>query len=107
MIIRGTTPTLTFHIKNPTLDLDQIAEIWVTFRTKTGVNLKEKTYTHDDVLIDNTDRTITLNLTQEDTLNFTDRYMVVQLRVRFNDDVAYASSIMDVDIGQILKEGII
>ena len=106
-IIRGTTPTLTFHVKNELLDLDEIAEIWVTFKTKAGVKIKEKTYTIEDVLIDSAEHTITLNLTQEDTLDFADTNMVVQLRVRFNNDVAYASSIMDIDIGHILKEGVI
>ena len=107
MIIRGTTPTLTFHVKNTTLDLDEIAEIWVTFRTKAGVKVKDKTYTKDDVLIDSAEHTITLNLTQEDTLDFTDTNMVLQLRVRFNDDNAYASSIIPIEIGHILKEGVI
>ena len=107
MIIRGTTPSLTFHVKNTTLDLDTIAEIWVTFRTKAGVRVKEATYTKEDVLIDAAEHTITLNLTQEDTLDFSDTDMVVQLRVRFDDDNAYASSIIPIDIGHILKEGII
>ena len=106
-IIRGTTPTLTFHVKNEQLDLDEIAEIWVTFRTKAGVKVKDKNYTKEDVTIDAEEHTIELFLSQEDTLDFTDTNMVVQLRVRFNDDLAYASSIMPIDIGHILKEGVI
>lgn len=106
-IIRGTTPTITFHVKNAQLDLTEIAEIWVTFRTKAGVTVREKTYTLEDVLIDDTEHTITLNLTQEDTLGFTDTNMLVQLRVRFDNGLAYASSIMDIEINHILKEGVI
>lgn len=106
-IIRGTTPSLTFHVKNELLDLDNIVEIWITFKTKAGVKVKEKTYDIDDVAIDNAEHTITLNLTQEDTLDFTDTNMVVQLRVRFNDDLAYASDIIGVEIGHILKDGVI
>lgn len=106
-IIRGTTPTLTFHVKNEQLNLDEIAEIWITFRTKAGVKIQDKTFTKDDVTIDAQEHTIELFLTQEDTLAFADPNTVVQLRVRFNDDLAYASNIMGVQIGHILKEGVI
>lgn len=106
-IIRGTTPTLTFHVKNEQLDLNEIAEIWVTFRTKAGQKIQDKTYTKEDVTIDAEEHTIELFLSQEDTLAFADPNTVLQLRVRFNDDLAYASSIMGVQIGHILKEGVI
>lgn len=106
-IIRGTTPTLTFHIKNETLDMTEIAEVWITFKTKAGVKVKEKNYDIEDVTIDPVEKTIELFLTQEDTLDFSDTNMVVQLRVRLDNDLAYASSIMDIDIGHILKEGVI
>lgn len=106
-IIRGTTPTLTFHVKNEQLDLDEIAEVWVTFRTKAGVKVKDKTYTKEDVVIDSAEHTIELALSQEDTLDFTDTNMVVQLRVRLDNDLAYASSIIDIQIGHILKDGVI
>lgn len=106
-IIRGTTPTLTFHVKDETLDLDQIVDIWITFKTKAGVSPKEITFGMEDVAIDAQERTITLNLTQEDTLEFTNSNMVVQLRVKFDNDMAYASNIMDIDIRHILKEGVI
>ena len=106
-IIRGTTPILTFHVKNETLDLSDIADIWITFKNKAGVKTKEITFDLEDVVIDAVERTITLNLTQEDTLDFTDNNMVVQLRVKFNNDMAYASSIMGIDIRHILKEGVI
>lgn len=106
-IIRGTTPTLTFHVKNEQLDLNEIAEIWVTFQSKSGVRIKEKTYTSEDVTIDAAEHTIELFLTQEDTLYLPDTNIVIQLRIRFNDDLAYASNIIPVDIGHILKEGVI
>ena len=106
-IIRGTTPTLTFHVKNEQLDLDTISEIWITFRTKAGVTIREKNYTKEDVTIDAQEHTIELFLSQEETLDFTDTNMVVQMRVRFEDDLAYASSIIPIEIGHILKEGVI
>ena len=107
MIIRGTTPILTFHVKNEQLDLNEIVEVWITFKTKAGVKIKEITYTKEDVTIDNEEHNIELFLTQEDTLELPDTNILVQLRVRFDDDMAYASSILDINIGHILKEGVI
>ena len=107
MIIRGTTPTLVFKIKNDDMDLSQIAEVWITFKTKAGVKVKEKTYTMEDVTIDTEEKEIILSLTQEDTLEFADTNMLVQLRVRLSNDEAFASTIFDTSIGHILKEGVI
>ena len=107
IIIRGTTPTLAFKIKNDDMDLTQIAEVWITFKTKAGIKVKEKTYDINDVTIDTEEREILLSLTQEDTLDFTDTNMLVQLRLRMTNDEAFASSIFDTDIGHILKEGVI
>jgi len=105
-ITRGTTPTLTFNI-NTTLDLTDIAEVWVTFKTKAGVTQREKTYTSEDVDIDAENNTITLVLTQEDTLSFEESSILIQMRLRLNDDTAFASGIIETTIGQILKDGVI
>ena len=105
-IIRGTTPTVTFKV-NSNLDLTDIAELWITFRTKTGAYTKEKTFTLDDVAIDAVEKTVTLVLSQEDTLDFLETAILVQMRVRMNDDMAYASSIIETSIGKILKDGVI
>lgn len=106
-IIRGTTPTITFNVKNEQMDLTQIAEVWITFKTKPGVKLIEKTYDIDDVTIDNEEKTITLSLSQEDTLEFANAQMLVQVRLRMSDDMAFASAILETSIGQILKDGVI
>jgi len=106
-IIRGTTPTLTFNVKNEQMDLTEVAEVWITFKTKAGVKLKEKTYDKTDVTIDPVEKTITLSLTQEDTLYFSDSIILVQVRLRMNDDMAFASAIIETSIGQILKDGVI
>ncbi len=105
-IIRGTTPTITFKV-NTDLDLNDIAELWITFKTKPGMMLREKTYTLDDVSIDAQARTIVLVLTQEDTLAFQEPQVLIQTRMRMNDDLAYASGIIETSIGKILKGGVI
>jgi hypothetical protein len=106
MIIRGTTPTLVFDIDTE-LTLTDIVELWITFRTKLGTRLREKTFTLDQVSLDDTKKTITLPLTQEDTLFFSDSTMQVQIRLRLENGLAYASDIVDTDIGRILKDGVI
>lgn len=106
-IIRGTTPTLTFNVKNEQMDLNEIAEVWITFKTKPGVKLIEKTYDINDVTIDPTEKQIILSLSQEDTLAFSNTNILAQVRLRMNDDMAYASAIMETTIGHILKEGVI
>lgn len=99
---RGTTPSLTFNIKTE-LDLTEIAECWVTFKSKQSN--KVQTYTFDDLIIDSEAKTITITLTQEDTLYFSPGTVEVQIRLRTTDDLAYASNIKELDIGRILKDG--
>lgn len=107
MIIRGTTPSIGFHIKTE-LDLSEVAEVWITFKTKPGIpQVKEKTYTIADVEIDAENKTINLFMPQEDTLSFSDVMYNIQIRLRMNDDTAWASSIIEEPIGKILKDGVI
>ena len=106
MIIRGTTPSITFHI-NTELDLAEIAEIWITFKSKFGSEINEKTFTKEDVTIDAENNNINLFMTQDDTLAFSDNPYNIQIRLRTNDNMAYASSILEEPIGKILKDGVI
>lgn len=105
-ITRGTTPTLEFKI-NSTLDLNDVAEIYVTFSTKAGVKQRECTYSKDDVDIDFEHSKVILVLTQEDTLALSEPSALVQIRLRMNDGMAYASGIIETTIGKILKDGVI
>ena len=108
MIIRGTTPTLTFHVKDETLDLSTLAALWITFKSKAG-NPKqiEKTFTLEDVNVDAENHNIEVYMSQEDTLELMNASMECQIRARFDDDKAYASTIEDLPIGRILKDGVI
>ena len=106
MIIRGTTPTIAFHV-NGNFDMTQIAEVWITFKPKYATTSEEKTFDIDDVTIDTEKREISLSLTQEDTLAFSSLDTLVQLRIRTNNDEAYATDIFETKIGRILKEGVI
>ena len=105
-IIRGTTPTLTFRVKS-NLDLSEIAALWITFRTMPGARQREKTFTLEDVSLDPDENLVVLELSQEDTLSFGEQMTQIQMRLRMNDDMAYASGIIETCIGRILKEGVI
>lgn len=106
MIIRGTTPSIVFHV-NTELDLAEIAEIWITFKAKYGTEIKEITFTKENVVIDAENSNISLYMSQEDTLSLSDNPHNIQIRLRMNDDLAYASSIIEEPIGKILKDGVI
>lgn len=99
---RGTTPTLTFHI-DADLNLLTVEELWITFKA----NAKEKTFTLDNVSIDNDNKLVILELEQEDTLYFGSGKLSVQIRIRTADDNAYASNIEQVTLEHILKDGVI
>ena len=99
---RGTTPNITFNI-NTELDLTEIAEVWVTF--KSGIGDVEKTYDSSDVFIDAEHKKITVVMTQEDTLSFGQGQVYVQIRMRMNDDLAYASDVKGMTMNGILRDG--
>ena len=99
---RGTTPTITFNIHTE-IDLSTLAECWVTFKSHIGV--KEKTYDISDLIIDPVEKTITVAMTQEETLFFSAGRVFVQIRLRTNGDLAYASDIKEMTMNGILKDG--
>jgi len=99
---RGTTPTLTLTIDSD-LNFANIDKLWVTFKAGT----REKTFTEDDVTIVSADKKINVQLTQEDTLYFGAGTVSVQIRVKMNNDMSYASNIKKIDVNAILKDGMI
>lgn len=101
-MFRGTTPTLLLKL-NTTVALDDLAEVWVTFKDKSN----EITKTLEDVTVDDSTKTITVHLSQEDTLQLHDCSCKVQVRFKTQQGIAYATSIYDLDVGKILKEGVI
>ena len=98
---RGTTPTLVFTV-NTELDLNEIEEVWITFDVTPKI-----TYTKKDVVIDDTDKSITLQLSQEETLKFNKHDVKVQLRFLLSDGKAYASPIKNITVDDILQNGVI
>lgn len=99
---RGTTPTLTFRI-NSEIDLNSIVEVWVTLKATNIV----QTWTKNDLIIDAAEKTISLPLTQADTLELDAGSVLCQLRFLDMNDKAFASPVKRINLHNILKEGVI
>lgn len=98
---RGTTPTIQINV-NGSDDLTSYKSIYVTFKQMPSV-LIEKTIEEIDVNPDS----VTIQLTQEDTLQFQPGAVMVQLRAVDESGMAIASNITTIQAERILKEGVI
>ena len=97
---RGTTPTNVFSTD---IDLSGASAVYVTYK-QNGRKVLEKTI--NDLIID--DKSVTAELSQEDTLKFLASCPVeIQIRAKFPDGPAVASEIMVADIKRVLKDGVI
>ena len=106
LIYRGTTPTFKWKIKDKNIDLAEIKQIWMTFKvakSESSIFTKEI----DDIEIDLDEKTISYQLTQEETLSFSCPIIEVQLRIVMNDGLAFANKPQEIDVGRILKGGVI
>lgn len=99
---RGTTPVLTINVKTD-LDLNDVEKLYITFKS----TVCEKSYDETQVALNPEHKTIIVQLSQEDTLEFNKSKVEVQLRMRMLNGKAYASKIANVDMNRILKEGVI
>lgn len=98
---RGTTPVLTINVNG--IDVSEFSSIYITFEQ----GAKEITKEIDDVTLDTENNRIIVSLSQSETLSFKDGELKVQLRAITNQGKAVASTIKKLDVGHILKEGVI
>lgn len=103
-MIRGTTPILTFKI-NTELDLSEVKQAEITFKSVGG--MKERTWDETELSIDPVEKKIQIQLTQEDTLYFNTGEIDIQLRIKLNNDMVYASKIVTTTLDKILKDEVI
>lgn len=103
-MIRGTTPILTFKI-NTELDLNDIDKAEITFKSENG--MKERTWDRSEISIDPVENKMQFQMTQEDTLYFSTGMIDIQLRIKMNNDMVYASKIVTSTLDRILREGVI
>ena len=107
-MIRGTTPTIAYRISS-TLDFSKIveAEITVAQELKKKSVLKSKYYTDGDVICDAEAKLIFTKLTQDETLEFSDGQIEVQLRLLLEDDLAMATKVKVTSMNKLLEGGVI
>lgn len=96
---RGTTPTLTLTVDADIVDWTVYASFRTNGKVYTFANDRLQMTSEDDVT------TILLTLTQEETLAMHGS-AEVQIRA-IKDGMAIATDIAKVDVGRILKEGVI
>lgn len=104
-MFRGTTPTEIYTIKNRgALDLSKCEQIWVTIVDR---GAHAHTYDIDRLTIDATAGTISLALTQEETLAFSVGAAYAQLRFLYIDGTAFASRRVNFEIEDVKRGGVI
>ena len=100
-MVRGTTPTLYYVLPFPTDLLETVASLYITF-TQEGKTVLEKSL--EDITI--TDNVISCPLSQYDTLHLhEDKYVNMQIRIKFADGEAFASDEITASVKRILKDG--
>ena len=98
-MFRGTTPTNVFNVD---VDLTNAEVIYITYKQQNKVVFEK---TKDDITV--TENSLTVKLTQEETLKLTEREVEIQIRARFSDGTALASNIIKTTASKILKDGVI
>ncbi len=97
---RGTTPKLIFNMP---FDVTQISVLWITFKQGSKIQLEK---TLEDCGINEEKNQILVTLTQAETLSFiANKDMIIQIRVKFQNDKAGVSKEIDTYVNDILHDG--
>lgn len=102
-LIRGTTPTIIITVQTE-IDLHQVAEVWIYISQQNKVKVDKQL---ENVTFNYEERTMTVTLSQEDTLNLKDGDALFQIRLLLMDGTALATLASKVDVKPIYKGGII
>lgn len=95
-MVRGTTPTLTLHILDETIDLTQAENVYITIKQE------KYTLTKTTPQLELTTNTINCYLTQEESLRFSEGTADVQVNWTYqNNGIIYraATKIKSIQIG--------
>lgn len=96
---RGTTPTIRMTLKG--VSIENLSSIYVTI--KQGIVV----FDAEDVIRENSSNYLIINLTQEETLRLQAGEAMIQMRAMTNDGQAIATDRIKLNVGAILKEGLI
>lgn len=102
-LTQGTTPTITINVKSD-VDLSQVAQVWVYIAQQNKVKVDKKI---EDVTIDALNKTITLRLEQQDTLDLKEGDALFQLRLLLEDTTALATTASKIQVIKVYKDGVI
>lgn len=100
--IRGTTPTITITVTNENIDLSDVTQVWIYVSQQNKPKIDKDI---DDVTIDTEEKTITVKLTQADTLALRAGDSYFQMRVLLSDDTALATVATKVTVLDVYKNG--
>lgn len=103
---RGTTPNLYLELETD-MDLTNAQEIWVTIESQLSVLNKNL---HDINVIPSKDpgfQILIVSLSQGDTLKLSPGKAKIQVRILMNNNKAYSTDIAFINVGDILREGVI
>lgn len=104
LIFRGTTPTIILRIKNENFDMDTIDVCHVTIQNDNGKNKK----VFENPNIDVEQKTISVPLSQRDTLDYQYGNIDIQMKIKLKDSGTVIShKILTTTMDKILEEEII
>lgn len=100
---KGTTPTNVFTTDQ---DLSDADVVYITYKQKNTVMVEKD---KDDITFasDSDTYTMTVRLTQAETLSFNELPIEIQIRARWADGTAIASNIVSTNAKEVLKDGVI
>ena len=107
-IIRGTTPLITANVRS-SIDLSAVSEVWA-YIYQQGRVIIDKKLSDNQVVIDTDYKTITVQLTQEDTLALrANTGAIFQMRLIMGNTAhtALATNGFNVMVREVYKDGII
>ena len=102
-LIRGTTPTIIITVQTE-IDLHQVSEVWIYISQQNKVKVDKQL---EDTTFDYEERTMTVTLSQDDTLALKEGEALFQIRLLLMNGTALATLASKVDVKPIYKGGII
>lgn len=102
-IYRGTTPTIMVHLRNIDFDMSDIEKCQVTLEDDRGRNQK----VFNDPTIDEENKTISIELSQADTLSYDYGMLNLQIRIKLENGRVVPTKIYSLKMGRTLNEEIL